>query len=307
MIELDGVTKKYGKVKVINDLSFKVEKGGVVALLGPNGAGKTTLLKCILGLVRFRGSISVDGLDVKRKGKEVRRRVAYVPQQFSLYNNLSVIDNMRFYADIKGVSGETFKRRLEKGELENFAKKRAGDLSEGLRQRLMLATALLADSPILLFDEPTSNLDIKSVLEFKELIKSQVKEDKTILLSTHLLSDVNEIASKVVVINKGRLLFKGYVDDLLGKMELSTRILVTLSEELKPESVGSVKDLLIKAGAKEVSTEDEFITVSSNTANKISVLKAVEEAGLTIKDFRIFESSLEEAFLKITSDGENRW
>ncbi len=307
MIELDGVTKKYGRMKVIRDLSFKVEKGEVVALLGPNGAGKTTLLKCILGLVRYRGQISVDGFDVKRKGKEARRRVAYVPQQFSLYNNLSVLDNMKFYADIKGIGRETFKNRFEKGELEHYAKKRAGDLSEGLRQRLMLSIALLADSPILLFDEPTSNLDIKSVLEFKELIKSQVKKGKTIILSTHLLSDVNEIADKVVVINKGKLLFKGYVDELVKKMELTTRILITLSKELKPESVDSLKGLLIKAGAKDVSTEDEFITVSSDTANKISVLKAVEEAGLTIKDFRIFESSLEDAFLKITGDRENRW
>ncbi|MFQ5885807.1 MAG: ABC transporter ATP-binding protein, partial [Anaerolineae bacterium] len=203
------VTKRYGKLKVIDDISFKVGKGEVVALLGPNGAGKTTALKCILGLVRFKGSILVDGFDVKRKGKEVRRRVAYVPQQFSLYNNISVTNNMKFYADIKGVNGENVKTNLAKANLEDFAKKRAGDLSEGLRQRLLLAIALLADSPILLFDEPTSNLDLKSVLEFKEVIKSQVENGKTILLSTPLLSDVNEIASKVVLINQGRLLFRG--------------------------------------------------------------------------------------------------
>ncbi len=303
MIELDHVTKRYGKFNAVDDVSFKVDRNEVVALLGPNGAGKTTILKCILGLSLFKGKITVDGMDARKNGLNVRRRVAYLPQQFSLYSHMSVEGNLKFFAGIKGVDMKRANESLEAYGLKGFAKKRVGELSEGLRQRLMLAATLLVDSPILLFDEPTSNLDIKGVLEFKELVDSLSQRGKTIILSTHLLSDVNEIANRVVVLNAGRLIAGGSVDEILKKVELSTRILITLNEALKPESASSVENLLVKAGAKDVSTEGEFITVSVEAYDKIAVLEAVDEAGLTIKDFRIFEPSLEEAFLKITGDG----
>lgn len=303
MIELDHLTKKYGRFKAVDDVSFKVDKNEVLALLGPNGAGKTTILKCILGLILFNGRVTVDGLDARRNGISVKRRVAYLPQQFSLYNHMSVEGNIKFFAGMKGVDKKAVDDSLEAYGLEEFAKKRVVELSEGLRQRLMLAATLLGDNPILLFDEPTSNLDVKGVLEFKELVDTLAKKGKTVMLSTHLLSDVNEIASRAVVLNRGKLIAEGSVDEILKKVELNTRILLTLSRELKPESVGPVEELLIKAGAKDVSTEGEFIMVSVETTNKIAVLEAVDEAGLVLRDFRIFEPSLEEAFLKITDEG----
>jgi ABC-2 type transport system ATP-binding protein len=258
-----------------------------------------------MGLVAYRGRIKVNGLDVSRKGKEVRKMITYVPQQFSLYDNLSSMGNIRFFAGIKGISEKSIRNRLRIGDLEDYEDKRAGELSEGLKQRLMLSIAKISESPILLFDEPTSNLDFNSVIDFKELIKSQVQKDTTILLSTHLLSDVNEIADKVIVINKGKLLFTGKVNELLEKMDLTLRILITLNKEPDQSSAEVLKDILTKAGAKEVITENEFITVSSGSMNKISVLKAVEDSGFSIKDFRIFDSNLEEAFLKITEDKNN--
>ena len=220
MIEVENLSKRYDKIKVIYDLNFKIEKGEVVVLIGPNGAGKSTLLKCILGLVRYNGNILVDGLDVKKKGREIRRKTTYIPQQFMLYPNLTVIDNLKFYADIKGIAKNAVNQSIEKSKLEHYANKPAKNLSEGLRQRLMLAITGLADSPILLFDEPTANLDLKRVLEFKDMIIAESKKEKTILLSTHLLSDVNEISENVIVVNKGKLLFKGGADDLLKKMKL---------------------------------------------------------------------------------------
>ena len=305
MIEVDGVTKKYGNVKVINDMSFKVGNGEVAVLFGPNGSGKTTMLKSILGLLKFSGNIIVDGFDVKRKGKEVRRIITYVPQQFSFYNNLNVIENMKFYADIRGINREIFLERFEKLDLDNIANKRLGNLSEGLQQKIMLATALLADSPVLLFDEPTTNLDIKSILELKEIIKEYIKKGKTILLSTHLLSQIKDIVSKVIVINQGKLLFEGHVDDLLERIGWSNRIILTLQEELKPELIDQIKELLSKVGVISVSTEDKVMIVSSGTSNNISILKIIEEKGVSIKDIRIVEPNLEEeVFLKII--GENK-
>ena len=304
MIEVENLSKRYGKVKVIYDLSFKVEKGEVVVLLGPNGAGKSTLLKCILGLVRYRGNILVDGLDVKKKGREIRRKITYIPQQFMLYPNLTVIDNLKFYADIKGIAKNAVNQSIEKSKLEHYANKPAKNLSEGLRQRLMLAITRLADNPILLFDEPTANLDLKRVLEFKEMIRAESKKKKTILLSTHLLSDINEITEKVMVMNKGRLLFRGNTNDLHRKMKLKTYITLTIQEDLNTKSIDMVKDCLLRAGAENVSMKDGFVIVSIDPLRKISVLKAVGEAGFTVKDFRISEPSLEEAFLKITGENE---
>jgi ABC-2 type transport system ATP-binding protein len=304
LIEVKNLSKRYGKIKVIYDLNFKIEKGEVVVLLGPNGAGKSTLLKCILGLIRYRGNILVDGLDVKKEGTKIRRRITYIPQQFMLYPNLTVVDNLKFYADIKGTTQNAVNQCIEKSKLEHFADKPAKELSEGQRQMLMLAIAGLADSSILLFDEPTANLDLKRVVEFKEMIRAESKKKKTILLSTHLLSDINEITEKVMVMNKGRLLFRGNTNDLHRKMKLKTYITLTIQEDLNTKSIDMVKDCLLRAGAENVSMKDGFVIVSIDPLRKISVLKAVGEAGFTVKDFRISEPSLEEAFLKITGENE---
>ena len=306
MIEVENLSKRYDKIKVIYDLNFKIEKGEVVVLIGPNGAGKSTLLKCILGLVRYNGNILVDGLDVKKKGREIRRKTTYIPQQFMLYPNLTVIDNLKFYADIKGIAKNAVNQSIEKSKLEHYANKPAKNLSEGLRQRLMLAITGLADSPILLFDEPTANLDLKRVLEFKEMIKAESKKKKTILLSTHLLSGINEIAEKVMVMNKGRLLFIGNTDELHRKMKMKTTITLTIQKNLNPKSIDNVKDLLLKSGAENVSVKDEFVIVSTEFIRKISVLKAIGEMGSAIKNFKISEPNMEEAFLKITG-GSEEW
>jgi len=303
VIEVEHLTKKYGKFKAVDDLSFKVRRGEVVALLGPNGAGKTTVLKCILGLVRFNGSILVDGMDSKKYGKAVRGSVAYLPQQFSLYSNMRVIDNMRFYAAIRRVGVGDVKSSLKMAGLEVFARRRVQTLSEGFKKRLMLAAAFLTDNPVLIFDEPTSNLDVEGVLEFKELVESEVGRGKTVLLSTHLLSDVTEIADRAVVMAKGRHLVEGSVDDIFKKVELKTSLLITLQKE-PAGAVEPLRDLLIKVGAKDITIKGEFVTVSCEPSAKIGILKAVEEVGLAVRDFRVFEPSLEEAFLKIT--GESR-
>jgi len=306
LIEVENLSKRYGKVKVIYDLSFKIEKGEVVVLLGPNGAGKSTLLKCILGLVRYNGKILVNGLDVKKKSREIRRKITYIPQQFILYPNLTVEDNLKFYAEIRGIAHNTVNQIIEKSKLGHFADKRANELSEGLRQRLMLAIVGLTDTPILLFDEPTSNLDFKSVLEFKEMIKEESKNGKTILLSTHLLSDINDISEKVIVINNGKLVFKGNSKDLLKKTNVKTDITLTIHEELNSETKAKIKDLLHKAGVENVSIKNEFLTISTETSRMISVLKATEEAGLKIKDFVISEPSLEKAVLRITNESDEK-
>lgn len=297
MIEIEGLSKRYGVVKVIYDISLNVKKGEVIVLLGPNGSGKSTLLKCILGLVKYQGKIHVDGLDVKKKGKEIRKKVTYIPQQFALYPNLSVIDNLRFYADINGIDYTSVKQSIEQNRMDFYTDIYAKELSEGTKQKMMLSIVSLADKPILLFDEPTLNLDLKRVMEFKEMIKAEKKKNKTIILSTHYLSDVRDIADKVLMINKGKLIFKGNLDDLLKKIKMNTRITILLKDEINSESKDSIKAILSKYEAKNISIENRLITVLVDTSNKIKVLKALEETNLMINDFQIFEPGLEDVFL----------
>ncbi|MBI2936602.1 MAG: ABC transporter ATP-binding protein [Thaumarchaeota archaeon] len=306
MIELNEVTKKYGKFNAVDDVSFKVDKNELIALLGPNGAGKTTILKCIIGLVAFNGSITVDGLDVKKSGVDVRRRVAYHPQHVSLYNHMSVVDNLKFFAGVKRLDGETINRSLEENGLKDHASKKVSELSEGLKQRLMLATTLLGDSPIILFDEPSANLDIRGVLAFKEVVDSLSRKGKTIILSTHLLSDINEIANRIIVMNQGRLVAEGSISEIMRKVELNTRILITLGKKIESEAVNNVEEMLTKAGAKTVDIKADRIIVSLEVPDKIAVLRALDESGLIIKDFRVYDPSLEDAFLKITGDQPKR-
>ncbi len=297
MIEIEGLSKRYGVVKVIYDISLNVKKGEVIVLLGPNGSGKSTLLKCILGLVKYQGKIHVDGLDVKKKGKEIRKKVTYIPQQFALYPNLSVIDNLRFYADINGIDYTLVKQSIEQNRMDFYTDIYAKELSEGTKQKMMLSIVSLADKPILLFDEPTLNLDLKRVIEFKEMIKAEKKKNKTIILSTHYLSDVRDIADKVLMINKGKLIFKGNLDDLLKKIKMNTRITILLKDEINSESKDSIKAILSKYETKNISIENRLITVLVDTSNKIKVLKALEETNLMINDFQIFEPGLEDVFL----------
>ncbi|MCL4435562.1 MAG: ABC transporter ATP-binding protein [Thaumarchaeota archaeon] len=306
MIELNGVTKKYGKFNAVDDVSFKVDKNELIALLGPNGAGKTTVLKCIIGLVTFNGSIKVDGLDVKKSGVDVRRRVAYHPQQVSLYNHMSVADNLKFFAGVKRLDNDTISRSLEENGLKEHASKKVSELSEGLKQRLMLATTLLGDSPIILFDEPSANLDIRGVLAFKEVVDSLSRKGKTIILSTHLLSDINEIANRIIVMNQGKLVTEGSINEIMREVELNTRILITLVEKIDEQAVNDVEEMLRKAGAKTVSIEADRIIVSVEAPDKIPVLRALDESGLVIKDFRVYDPSLEDAFLRITGDEPKR-
>ncbi len=163
-IALESVTKAYGSFKAVDDLTASIERGGVWALLGPNGAGKTTLLKCMLGLIHFKGRITIEGFDIGSKGKAARGMIGYVPQQPSLYDNLSVLETLRFYANMRGVKRSRITELLEFVGLELWGRASVGALSSGMRQRLMLALALLSDPPTLLLDEPTANLDVRRQL-----------------------------------------------------------------------------------------------------------------------------------------------
>ena len=303
-ISATNVTKTYGEFKAIDDLSLQVEKGGVWALLGPNGAGKTTFLKCNLGLREFSGSITIEGYDIVKDPKKAKMQIGYVPQHPTLYDELTVQETLRYFGDMRNVKRSRLKELLEFVGLELWARQPSSALSGGMKQRLMLAVALLSaliqNPDILLLDEPTANLDVRRQLEFRDLINLLVSEGKTVVLTTHLLGDVDQIAQKIMLINKGKLVVKSSVPDLFRDLDLTSQMYIELVDPTKE------KDAIIaleKSGANDISVKGTWLEMGIDPSNKIAVLDNLRNADCAIKDFKIEEPNLEDAFMKITGEG----
>ena len=228
MLRVQGLTKRFGAVRALDDVSFTVEPSSVVALLGPNGAGKTTTLTCILGVTNFDGVIEVGGWSVKDEGKEVRRRIGYLPQTPALSEHDTCRRALQFLADLKGAGRRRIEPLLKSANLWDLRDTKIGHLSGGMRQRLALAAALLADPPLLLLDEPTASLDVEARREFYELLASQREQGKTVILSTHLFDRLGDVADRIIVLNGGRIVFDGTMPQLVARAP-GKRYLVNLN------------------------------------------------------------------------------
>jgi ABC-type multidrug transport system ATPase subunit len=216
MVKATGLTKRYGKVRALDGLTFTLGAGEIVALLGPNGAGKTTTFKCLLGVTGFDGVVEVNGISVKSNGKEVRRQIGYLPQTPAFDSGDTCEQVLQFLAELKGSNPARAAERLERVHLTEQSRVQVGRLSGGMRQRLALAAALLSDPPLLLLDEPTANLDADSRREFLELLLELRDEGRTIVLSTHFVDSLIEITDRVIVLEQGRLALDATMEELRG-------------------------------------------------------------------------------------------
>ena len=196
------------------------QKGEAVALWGPNGAGKTTAIRCILGLQPYRGTILVGGHDVRREGKKARAAVGYVPQELAFQENVPVWETLAFYARLRRSTAPEVDRRLEELGIAQAKEKRVGELSGGMKQRLALATALLADPPILVLDEPTSNLDPAGRFAFLRTLTELRRGGKTVLFSSHRIEEVKALADRVIVLERGRVRFEATGAGLADRLGL---------------------------------------------------------------------------------------
>jgi len=228
MLKVEGLVKAYGPLRAVDGASFSVDAGTVVALLGPNGAGKTTTFKCILGVTGFEGTIEVDGLSVRERGKDVRRRLGYLPQTPALSDGDTCRQALEFLAELKGADKGRVAPLLKLANLWEQRDTKVSRLSGGMRQRLALAAALLADPPVLLLDEPTASLDLESRREFHDLIARLRDEGKTVILSTHFLDRLGDLADRVIVLNQGRVVFDGTMRELAERAP-TNRFVVNLN------------------------------------------------------------------------------
>jgi ABC-type multidrug transport system ATPase subunit len=227
-IKVRHLSKRYGRTRVLDDVSFDVPQGSCVALLGGNGAGKTTTLKCLLGVVPFEGDIEIEGVSVRTRGKEARRATGYVPQLPSLSEQDSCIDALSFIAELRRVVNDRISLALETAGLTDERHRKVGALSGGMRQRLALAAALLSDPRLLLLDEPASSLDVQSRTEFYDVVGRLRADGRTIVLSTHVFDRLEELADQLLILDRGRLAFAGTVEDLSRRVH-GKRFVVNLN------------------------------------------------------------------------------
>lgn len=224
MIEFTDLTKRYGKFTAVDRLTLHVPAQGAVALWGVNGAGKTTVIKCLLGLLRFDGHITVDSCDVQRQGRAARQRIGYVPQELAFHKEMTTYDMAEFYARLKGTSAGRIEPVLEQVGLAEHQGKPVGALSGGMKQRLALGLALLADPPVLVMDEPTSNLDTAARSQLLQLLVQVKQAGKTIIFSSHRIEEIESLADEVAVMERGCLQFRCPAAELAPRLGLRTQV-----------------------------------------------------------------------------------
>jgi ABC-type multidrug transport system ATPase subunit len=248
MIRVERLTKRYGSLVAVDDLSFDVRRGETFALIGPNGAGKTTTLKVLLGLARAtsgRIAIGVEGLSPENP--RARRGLGYVPQRVEFPSGRTVREVLSFFADVRGLPGDAVTRALDRVGLGPSAARQANQLSGGYTQRLSLAQALLADPELLILDEPTASLDPEATWEFRTLLEGLRREGKTILLSSHLLGEVERVADRALILVQGHRAGLESLAELRARQMEASRLVVELGEsaERAPAVLPSLEDIFL--------------------------------------------------------------
>ena len=291
MVRVEGVSQYYGTRQVLRDISLHVERGEIFAFLGPNGAGKSTLLKAIVGLLFPRkGSITIDGISLERERRKALSRIGFVPQRVAFPRHLSVQDVLEFHAQLKEVGAAEIGRSLQRVGLEHARKRLVGELSGGTLQRLGIAQAILADPPLLVFDEPTVGLDPQVSREFRLLLKELNHEGVTVILASHLLGEVELQANRVAILKEGSIIVQDTVARLLTSSGLPSALWVKT-----PQSLIQVQPPLRDQGfVSEQVGADLRIDVTAESA--LLALDTLRQAGIEITAFWTTTPTLEEVF-----------
>jgi ABC-2 type transport system ATP-binding protein len=303
MIQVDGLTKDYGARRAIDNLSFHAEKGEILGFLGPNGAGKTTTMRILTGYMPpSSGKAMVAGYDVVDQSLDVRRRVGYLPETVPLYPDMTVYDYLKFMADLRHLRSaeERVDQALEMVHMEDRADGYIANLSKGMRQRIGLAQALLHSPEVLILDEPTIGLDPAQILDVRNLIRGLAGE-RTILLSTHILSEAQQLCDRVLIINKGRIVAEDSPAQLQSRLSGAQRVSITVGGDGDgvADLVASISGVASILSAKGNSLE---IETAAGLDLRASLARTIVGAGYDLLELRNVGMSLEDIFLELTRD-----
>lgn len=311
MIEVKNVTKKYGNVVAVDDISFTINDGEVVGFLGPNGAGKTTTMNMITGYIeQTEGTITVNNFDTIKKAKKAKREIGYMPEGVPLYTDLTVKEFVSYMADLRKVDKkqkkEDIQNVLKETGLDVMQNKLIKNLSRGQKQRVSLAGTLVGNPKVLILDEPTVGLDPKQITEIRSLIKSLGKKH-TVVLSSHILSEVSQICDKVIIINKGKIVAIDTPDNLEKKVSNKNVLYVTVEDtenkmDTIKEKISEIKDVKLVKENEDGTKQYEISGEENVNLNKIIFSEFAKE-NITIFEMKKPEATLEDAFMKIIKEG----
>ena len=309
MIEVQHLTKRYGRITAVNDISFRVERGEILGFLGPNGAGKTTTMRILTGYMpASEGKAIVAGFDVFDQPVEAKRRTGYLPETPPLYPDMSIAEYLDFVARIKGVPGNERRQRVKdvmaRVRIDDMAHRLTGKLSKGYKQRVGLAQALIHNPDVLILDEPTAGLDPKQIIETRQLIK-QLAGDHTIILSTHILPEVSQTCQRVVIINQGKVVAVDTPANLTARLRGSE----TLYVQVDAAGGDAATALTRVPGVTRVAESDRrdgAVGYEGDSERgrdvRRELARAVVSSGWGLLELRPMRMSLEEIFLSLTTD-----
>jgi ABC-2 type transport system ATP-binding protein len=309
VIEVQHLTKRYGRVTAVDDVSFRVERGEILGFLGPNGAGKTTTMRILTGYMpATEGRATVAGFDVFDKPIEAKRRTGYLPETPPLYPDMTVREYLEFVARIKGVPAAERATRLDavmkRTHIDDMSARACGKLSKGYKQRVGLAQALLHNPEVLILDEPTAGLDPKQIIETRDLIRG-LAGDHTIILSTHILPEVAQTCQRVVIINKGRVVAVDTPENLTSRLQGAETMYVQVDAPGQdvPSALGLIPGVTRVAAADQRHDTNAFEIESERGRDvRREIAREVVTRGWGLLELRPMRMSLEEIFLQVTTE-----
>ncbi len=309
MIEVQNLTKSYGGILAIQSLNFEIKKGEVVGFLGPNGAGKSTTMKIITGFMApTSGKAVVGGYDVFENPIEVKKRIGYLPETPPVYGDMRVRDYLRYVAELKGVEKSKIEKNvsnsIEKTHLESVEKRLVQNLSKGFRQRVGIAQALVSDPAVLILDEPTVGLDPKQVAEIRDLIR-ELRGQHTIVLSTHILPEVQATCERIIIINKGRIVAQDTLSNLSNLQSGSRKVNLKVKNpktEISQTLSGIPGVLKVHSGS---GPSEWMLDTMENDEVVEQIAKQVIQSGYGLLEISSAKADLEDIFLKLTYEKSN--
>ena len=311
MIEVKHVTKKYGKAVAVEDISFSINDGEIVGLLGPNGAGKSTTMNILTGYIeQTSGEVTIEGYNTLKKPKKAKMQIGYMPEGVPLYTDLTVKEFVTYMAELKQVDRKVRKEKVQKAieqtGLKEVENKLTKNLSRGYKQRVSMAGALVGEPKILILDEPTVGLDPKQITEIRSLIK-ELGKTHTVILSSHILSEVSQICNKVIIINKGKIVAIDTPENLENKVSNNNCIYVTVEDtenkiETMKDKIKEIKNIEL-VQENEDKTKQYLIEADKDIDLRKKIFSEFAKENITIFEMKKADTTLEDAFMKLIEGG----
>jgi ABC-2 type transport system ATP-binding protein len=303
MIETKNLTKNYGSLTALNDLNLKIQKGDIFGFIGPNGAGKTTTMRILVTLLEpTRGTAFINGLNVLKDGKKVRRIVGYMPDFMGVYDDLKVFEYLEFFAAAFGIERQKRKSIVEGVlELTDLQSKQAAtvdSLSRGMQQRLGLARVLIHDPQVLILDEPASGLDPRARIEIRELLRELKRMGKTIMISSHILSELEEICDHIGIIEHGQLVFSGTIEDIRPRLGIHSKVRVKVANN--QDKAVELLSALPQINQVQAMGDNILVTFNEGHEGDGIIAKTLVNAKLDVIAIQPEKLKLDDAFLQLT-------